>query len=115
MTEEIKLVTQALQNMSASAMWAFIAYLVLGKLLYSIICWMGGIILTVLICKRFLGFIESLVPACEIVKQIRDCLELKGAGYQNLWSDQIPEIRATLPKLIEAYKEKSLNSENKSI
>ena len=103
MIEEIKLITEAMQSLSGTALYAFMAYLILGKLIPIVIGWGCGLTLACILSKRIVSLIQVCVPAVDVAKQIRDGLDIGSGGY--IYDSEMAKIRKILPKMIATYKE----------
>lgn len=103
MENEIKLITEALTNLSDVALWAFIAYLVVCKIFMYLVCWVGGIVLAYILLKGTRQIIANAVRPIAMVKQIRDGLGIGSSGC--LYDSEIDRIQKILPNLISGYRE----------
>lgn len=102
MTEEIKIITEAMQLLSGTALWAFIMYLIVGKLLITLICWAGEITVLCIVGKRISNIVDSVSRSVNIAKHIRDSLNIGSPGC--LYQSELDKVAAAVPKLVSSYK-----------
>jgi len=106
--EELKLIIDAMQTMSTTAAWTFIAYTLITKFLFVLLSWGGGITLACILSKRIIAFFSSFSESLTLCKTLRQNLEITSYDgsvcHGEINRTELDKIRKILPDVLVAYK-----------